>query len=123
MNEGIDATTAAGRLQMAVLAAIAAFERDRIFFFFNETATTEISTSLHTLSLHDALPICTRAVLPRIRHRCAIDSRRARRERSEEHTSELQSRNDISYAVFCLKKKNQKNKTRRHLLLRKKKRK
>src|SRR6059058_1673344 len=27
-------------------------------------------------------------------------------ERSEEHTSELQSRNDISYAVFCLKKKN-----------------
>ena len=30
MNEGIDATTAAGRLQMAVLAAIAAFERDRI---------------------------------------------------------------------------------------------
>src|SRR6059058_6066097 len=26
--------------------------------------------------------------------------------RSEEHTSELQSRNDISYAVFCLKKKN-----------------
>src|SRR6059058_3966655 len=27
--------------------------------------------------------------------------------RSEEHTSELQSRNDISYAVFCLKKKNQ----------------
>ena len=30
MNEGIDATTAPGRLQMAVLAAIAAFERDRI---------------------------------------------------------------------------------------------
>jgi DNA invertase Pin-like site-specific DNA recombinase len=30
LNEGIDATTAAGRLQMAVLAAIAAFERDRI---------------------------------------------------------------------------------------------
>src|SRR6059058_6522488 len=32
--------------------------------------------------------------------------------RSEEHTSELQSRNDISYAVFCLKKK--KNKKNRH---------
>src|SRR6059058_6451467 len=31
--------------------------------------------------------------------------------RSEEHTSELQSRNDISYAVFCLKKKkNERNK-------------
>src|SRR6059058_2446709 len=27
------------------------------FFFFNDTATTEIYTSLHTLSLHDALPI------------------------------------------------------------------
>src|SRR6188474_3602774 len=35
-----------------------------------------------------------------------------RRARSEEHTSELQSRNDISYAVFCLKKKKtNKNKT------------
>src|SRR6059058_3907875 len=29
------------------------------FFFFNDTATTEIYTSLHTLSLHDALPIST----------------------------------------------------------------
>src|SRR6188474_3655665 len=29
----------------------------RFFFFFNDTATTEIYTSLHTLSLHDALPI------------------------------------------------------------------
>src|SRR6059058_358497 len=34
------------------------------FFFFNDTATTEIYTSLHTLSLHDALPIC-RARRPR----------------------------------------------------------
>src|SRR6059058_2879107 len=33
-----------------------------------------------------------------------------RTRRSEEHTSELQSRNDISYAVFCLKKKKKKNK-------------
>src|SRR6059058_6564637 len=33
--------------------------------------------------------------------------------RSEEHTSELQSRNDISYAVFCLKKKKKKGKKRR----------
>src|SRR6059058_4449331 len=30
----------------------------RFFFFFNDPATTEIYTSLHTLSLHDALPIC-----------------------------------------------------------------
>src|SRR3546814_20020688 len=29
-----------------------------LFFFFNDTATTEIYTYLHTLSLHDALPIC-----------------------------------------------------------------
>src|SRR5256885_8631331 len=57
------------------------------FFFFNDTATTEI----YTLSLHDALPI----------YHCAQDRRRhagrrqppARRRpaRSEEHTSELQS--------------------------------
>src|SRR5213080_4594273 len=31
------------------------------FFFFNDTATTEIYTPLYTLSLHDALPICSRA--------------------------------------------------------------
>src|SRR5213594_1402897 len=28
------------------------------FFFFNDTETTEIYTSVHTISLHDALPIC-----------------------------------------------------------------
>src|SRR6056300_1528910 len=32
-------------------------ERCRLFFFFNDTATTEIYTNLNTLSLHDALPI------------------------------------------------------------------
>src|SRR5215467_11208028 len=62
-----------------------------IFFFFNDTATTEI----YTLSLHDALPISRRASRP------AAGSRRRRPtscssgcwpgERSEEHTSELQS--------------------------------
>src|SRR3546814_1060271 len=36
-------------------------------------------------------------------------------ERSEEHTSELQSLMRISYAVFCLKKKNKKGKQRHHL--------
>src|SRR6059058_6375475 len=73
------------------------------FFFFNDPPTTEIYTSLHTLSLHDALPICRdRARLPRGRDR---NRRAGRAPRSEEHTSELQSRNDISYAVFCLKKK------------------
>src|SRR3546814_14876240 len=108
------------------------------FFFFNDTATTEIYTSLHTLSLHDALPISPDlvgddaerprggchgdAVVPRARVRlvgglCRDTGRgrldaRSRRvgdarewQRSEEHTSELQSLMRISYAVFCLKKK------------------
>jgi hypothetical protein len=33
-----------------------------LFFFFNDTATTEIYTPSNTLSLHDALPICRRTV-------------------------------------------------------------
>src|ERR1044071_9061490 len=72
-----------------------------IVFFFNDTATTEI----YTLSLHDALPICSAAnILGTALHR-ATASRPDVPPRSEEHTSELQSRVDISYAVFCLKKK------------------
>src|SRR2546430_9534730 len=73
-----------------------------LIFFFNDTATTEI----YTLSLHDALPIFRRRDPLR-----AFLRRRARSDpacswtRSEEHTSELQSQS-ISYAVFCLKKKN-----------------
>src|ERR1043165_10290460 len=68
------------------------------FFFFNDTATTEI----YTLSLHDALPIssCSPSCAAGSCLRCL-----RRRHRSEEHTSELQSRGLISYAVFCLKKK------------------
>src|ERR1043165_10245590 len=70
------------------------------FFFFNDTATTEI----YTLSLHDALPISDRGIrLDRGPHRGAATRRTGR---SEEHTSELQSRGLISYAVFCLKKTN-----------------
>src|SRR6059058_6270434 len=42
----------------------------------------------------------------------AIHHDRIRILRSEEHTSELQSRNDISYAVFCLKKKKKKHQKR-----------
>src|ERR1043165_8205250 len=71
-------------------------------FFCNDTATTEI----YTLSLHVALPICTTgscATSPR-EWPWPTASRRCGR-RSEEHTSELQSRGLISYAVFCLKKK------------------
>src|SRR3546814_10879025 len=40
------------------------------------------------------------------RQRCFHGARRGGRRRSEEHTSELQSLMRISYAVFCLKKKN-----------------
>src|ERR1035437_10445912 len=57
------------------------------YFFFNDTATTEI----YTLSLHDALPISAGTVgAARRSHRrwCAA----WRSSRSEEHTSELQSR-------------------------------
>src|SRR3989442_7825681 len=62
---------------------------DLVGFFFNDTATTEI----YTLSLHDALPICPRrpAALAS-RDGGHLDGVIARRERSEEHTSELQSR-------------------------------
>src|ERR1043166_10257115 len=68
---------------------------------FNDTATTEI----YPLSLHDALPI---SVVPD-RARVGSTTWRAvsvtgRSPRSEEHTSELQSRFGISYAVLCLKK-------------------
>src|SRR5216110_4037711 len=75
-----------------------------VFFFFNDTATTEIYTSSHTLSLHDALPISARS---RGNWRWKRPLRPAVL-RSEEHTSELQSRELISYAVFCLKKKKKK---------------
>src|SRR5213079_3733183 len=71
-------------------------------FFFNATATPEIYTTTDTLSLHDALPICTA-------HGGGSGARRAAgcrcAMRSEEHTSELQSPVVSSYAVFCLKKK------------------
>src|SRR5216110_329315 len=75
-------------------------------FFSNATATTKIYTSSHTLSLHDALPICQSARRGRRHARKPLDRRQAAQDRSEEHTSELQSRELISYAVFCLKKKN-----------------
>src|SRR3546814_2726628 len=37
-----------------------------MFFFFNDTSTTEIYTYLHTLALHDALPICGISLVARI---------------------------------------------------------
>src|SRR6266513_5854759 len=69
------------------------------FFFFNDTATTEI----YTLSLHDALPIF-RHDHPR-RQRRGARRRDEHLERSEEHTSELQSRFDLVCRLLLEKKK------------------
>src|SRR6202046_5968224 len=71
-----------------------------LFFFFNDTATTEI----YTLSLHDALPICSRC--PRTWWRSWRWGWRPRLCRSEEHTSELQSRFDLVCRLLLEKKKN-----------------
>src|SRR5947207_12162005 len=76
----------------------------QLFFFFNDTATTEI----YTLSLHDALPIFARHSLEpdpsrlHPRHR-AEDSGT---QRSEEHTSELQSHSDVVCSLLLVKNEN-----------------
>src|SRR2546425_10970589 len=98
-----------------------------VFFFFNDTATTEI----YTLSLHDALPICssgrtaswprpksesctgsdggfTRPMSPStpLPWRTTNCSGRRRSSRSEEHTSELQSLAYLVCRLLLEKKKN-----------------
>src|SRR2546422_9067133 len=95
------------------------------FFFFNDTATTEI----YTLSLHDALPISPAVgwVWERGRGKGEGELRRAlpgrldrgrerqpaapgrRGDRSEEHTSELQSRLHLVCRLLLEKKKNKKH--------------
>src|SRR2546430_17735682 len=72
------------------------------FFFFNDTATTEI----YTLSLHDALPICSRCTpaRPSASTRCSALAT-GRRRRSEEHTSELQSQSNLVCRLLLEKKK------------------
>src|SRR3712207_8159313 len=96
-----------------------------VFFFFNDTATTEI----YTLSLHDALPICRVLLVTRQMHaggdwpREAIAetyylesllqrddllhgvSWLARTETDRKSTRLNSSHANISYAVFCLKNK------------------
>src|SRR5690349_24195425 len=83
------------------------------FFFFNDTATTEI----YTLSLHDALPISPlAAATPSFSTSApwnAVTTFQSIGLRSEEHTSEL-SHVEISYAVFCLKKKKKKKYKNKH---------
>src|SRR2546430_12917282 len=94
--------------------------RHAFFFFFNDTATTEI----YTLSLHDALPICHLHRLSLIHDlerslgevvdgaAVAQDRRRQLDEmdihlfRSEEHTSELQSQSNLVCRLLLEKKKN-----------------
>src|SRR2546430_12251243 len=84
-----------------------------MFFFFNDTATTEI----YTLSLHDALPILTGGAVLFVD--CPSDIRRDGVEadgfddvvgwngdRSEEHTSELQSQSNLVCRLL-LEKKNE----------------
>src|SRR2546430_13349193 len=93
---------------------------DFFFFFFNDTATTEI----YTLSLHDALPILWRAAKS-VRGQAAEHAVRAiRNHRERQHpvcfvgvglhrdrksTRLNSSHSQISYAVFCLKKKKHDN--------------
>src|SRR2546427_3545634 len=95
------------------------------FFFFNDTATTEI----YTLSLHDALPISLRRLLPgswaegkhqpslpacflrlsllspRRPSACRSQAKGLLGERSEEHTSELQSQSNLVCRLLLEKKK------------------
>src|SRR2546430_14655382 len=99
---------------------------DIYFFFFNDTATTEI----YTLSLHDALPICDEAAVvdgePEARwprrdlgavqeiQAATVAGRRLNllygaqvaSRRSEEHTSELQSQSNLVCRLLLEKKKN-----------------
>src|SRR5437667_4679051 len=83
-----------------------------LHFFFHDSVTTDF----YFLSLHDALPICRGAPIPAC---CAVRTRRrdrgpapallaaSARNRSEEHTSELQSHHDLVCRLL-LEKKNRK---------------
>src|SRR5690349_24978741 len=92
--------------------------REICHFFFNDTATTEI----YTLSLHDALPIFILKLPPVVALACIrtafgfvltadelLNPNAVRMQRSEEHTSELQSRRDLVCRLLLEKKKNRLN--------------
>src|SRR2546429_4999177 len=70
------------------------------FFFFNDTATTEI----YTLSLHDALPI-SQSINNRMPSSTTSRHHSKKTQRSEEHTSELQSRLHLVCRLLLEKKK------------------
>src|SRR5438876_5498672 len=96
------------------------------FFFFNDPATTEI----YTLSLHDALPICTAIssesgaynvqLLPVGAYEISTTMPGFKQEvrrgvnRSEEHTSELQSPVHLVCRLLLEKKKQKKSKQKKH---------
>src|SRR5437899_7533012 len=87
------------------------------FFFFNDTATTEI----YTLSLHDALPISPKRPIvycspptPTARARRSPGTWRPDRKSTRLNSSHL----GISYAVFCLKKKKYTLNKRKHARVR-----
>src|SRR5258708_23646844 len=79
-----------------------------LFFFFNDTATTEI----YTLSLHDALPICefdlihNQADFVPLAFSRLVETPVVTTIRSEEHTSELQSPDHLVCRLLLEKKKN-----------------
>src|SRR5690349_22845398 len=86
-----------------------------LFFFFNDTATTEI----YTLSLHDALPILRSGIVASLAPRrlssvtvtvesAAAGPKTSKRTMIDRKSTRLNSSHvEISYAVFCLKKKKQ----------------
>src|SRR2546422_7425350 len=84
------------------------------FFFFNDTATTEI----YTLSLHDALPISTERSRMRafssLQFHATLAAPPRRSSRSEEHTSELQSRLHLVCRLLLEKKKTKKKNGHKH---------
>src|SRR5258707_7103844 len=97
-----------------VVCALARYAHVMFFFFFNDTATTEI----YTLSLHDALPISSMSRpygplrIASLRPCRKSDARLwtvVERPRDRKSTRLNSSHANISYAVFCLKKKKEKN--------------
>src|SRR5271169_6953538 len=79
--------------------------RGACYFFFNDTATTEI----YTLSLHDALPIC--GVHRAGGAQCSRKYTNRQRKPDRKSTRLNSSHGSISYAVFCLKKKTRQSAT------------
>src|SRR5438034_11842067 len=92
-----------------LLPILSSFSLLFFFFFFNDTSTTEI----YTLSLHDALPISFSRLIMCPTTPCFLflvmsNLRKAWRwpKRDRKSTRLNSSHTVISYAVFCLKKKN-----------------